>query len=469
MESAALPPPRKKARVQQQQQQQQQQEKNKKEQLPNTGLAQLLSWAKRIGCGGLDNIEIRCDNDTLGAGLFASKRITAHSAVISLPQSAVLTLERAASSTLGRLARATAAEWGSDAAATCTDSFLLYVFMCVGRIDPAHPWHAYCSSLPTAPQEPCRWPDAVLDELRASGTAQSLVAAVDDARAELARAQGLLDRLVAAHPAAFPATAFGPSLGLAWARGCYVSRRFPEKLAAAPSASSAAGVGAGADPPPPQQQASQQQQAPQQQAPPQPPQQQQQLIGSPSRGCLLPVIDLMNHRHCQPMTWSADGDGVKMVVDKDVPAGEQLFNNYGSGRSNESLLFCHGFATAENLFDTVGIRITLRSAEGAVLSSTPFLLRNPSVGGIPNDLMLTLVGGDECSDPPPPEVVALLVSVLTAKLAPLQKCEADDVARVAAAASARGDARLRLMVAHLRNGHRRVLRALLTELAGNKK
>ena len=85
--------------------------------------AALLAWAKAGGCAGLDNITIRRgDHDTLGAGLYAANNIPAGGTVITLPQPAVLTLGRAASSALGLLARSSACEWGTAAAAACTDA-----------------------------------------------------------------------------------------------------------------------------------------------------------------------------------------------------------------------------------------------------------------------------------------------------------------------------------------------------------
>ncbi|KAI8147791.1 hypothetical protein BJV82DRAFT_306933 [Fennellomyces sp. T-0311] len=61
---------------------------------------------------------------------------------------------------------------------------------------------------------------------------------------------------------------------------------------------------------------------------------------------LFPLLDALNHKPNTKITWMRDGDvetgSLSFVIGQEVPAGEQLFNNYGP-KSNEELLLGYGF------------------------------------------------------------------------------------------------------------------------------
>ena len=117
--------------------------------------ATLVAWVAARGGSGTDGVAVRgCGGG--GRGLFARRAFAAGDTILSLPQSCVLTAEKAAAAGVGVAARAAAKAWGVEA--VCTDEVLLWLTMCVGRVDPSHPWHSYLACLPTAVSEPCRWP-----------------------------------------------------------------------------------------------------------------------------------------------------------------------------------------------------------------------------------------------------------------------------------------------------------------------
>jgi len=67
-----------------------------------------------------------------------------------------------------------------------------------------------------------------------------------------------------------------------------------------------------------------------------------ELVGEADTvGCLLPVVDLLNHRFGAKVTWFHDAESVSLLVDHPVPVGSVIWNNYGP-KSNHELLFHYG-------------------------------------------------------------------------------------------------------------------------------
>lgn len=61
---------------------------------------------------------------------------------------------------------------------------------------------------------------------------------------------------------------------------------------------------------------------------------------------LLPFMDILNHRPLAKVEWSAGKEDVAFLVLEDVPAGQEISNNYGP-RNNEQrkphwiVLYCN--------------------------------------------------------------------------------------------------------------------------------
>mmetsp|Transcript_8459 Transcript_8459/g.9389 ORF Transcript_8459/g.9389 Transcript_8459/m.9389 type:complete len:480 (+) Transcript_8459:29-1468(+) len=115
---------------------------------------------------------------------------------------------------------------------------------------------------------------------------------------------------------------------IAWARGHFVSRRFPEL-----KTSSKSNIHT----------------------------QQQYTIGyGDALSCFIPILDLMNHNQDISSTCTVALEGTDMVVvrigTKGVKGGDELFYKYGN-LSNESLLHGYGFCLEDNDQDAISFRI----------------------------------------------------------------------------------------------------------------
>ncbi|KAG0669802.1 hypothetical protein C6P45_003322 [Maudiozyma exigua] len=90
---------------------------------------------------------------------------------------------------------------------------------------------------------------------------------------------------------------------------------------------------------------------------------------------LLPIVDLLNHGNRTKVEWSTDKDGSFCYtnLEKDIPEGNEIFNNYGA-KSNEELLYGYGFTIKDNEFDTVLLVLKLddQMFRQAIYKKTPF-------------------------------------------------------------------------------------------------
>ena len=119
--------------------------------------AALVKWAQEgsVGSGGEERklrgvSNLRIGPSSLVGGGSALHTIGAiggdgggHNVIAEIPQACVLSAAKAAKSSFGR---AVASTHGLD----CTDEFCMWMWMAIGRRDPAHPFHAYLASLPEA-------------------------------------------------------------------------------------------------------------------------------------------------------------------------------------------------------------------------------------------------------------------------------------------------------------------------------
>ncbi|ORX88619.1 SET domain-containing protein [Basidiobolus meristosporus CBS 931.73] len=75
---------------------------------------------------------------------------------------------------------------------------------------------------------------------------------------------------------------------------------------------------------------------------------------------MLPLLDMLNHKLRQPITWSNHEGQVSFVCNRKVAAGEEVFNNYGA-KSNEELLQGYGFCIENNEVDYFALKINFRA------------------------------------------------------------------------------------------------------------
>jgi hypothetical protein len=119
-------------------------------------LHRLLDWLDAHGCKR-DGIDLRPDAHG-GIGAFATRNFSTGGLLATVPRECVITAAAAVESPVCIAARTAAASL--EAEQYCTPDSLLWVYMCVGRVDGDHPWHPYLSSLPEESPEPTCWPAA---------------------------------------------------------------------------------------------------------------------------------------------------------------------------------------------------------------------------------------------------------------------------------------------------------------------
>ncbi|CAE8618668.1 unnamed protein product, partial [Polarella glacialis] len=296
------------------------------------------------------HLERRSD-EHCGTGLFATRDLP-HGVLIKVPRRFVLDATSAAKTLVGC----------QLVSGFTSEEVLLAVLAEARKPESLSAFRPYVAILPDAAPDPGSWPEAA----KALLVGTDLGTALQDAELELV---ALHARLAFAAPSAALELSH-----LRWARGMLLSRRFPElKLVEAVEAVSEADeaeVGVWGE-----------------------------------LGALVPVIDFMNHHRAavtslkvseassedvsesavaQPPTTTTTTAtattttasttttitttarttttttataGQHIVVCNSSPrlAGEEVFNNYGTGKSNEELLAMYGFAEAENPADAVSL------------------------------------------------------------------------------------------------------------------
>ena len=287
-----------------------------------------------------------------GLGGFATRDLPAGTTLLALPCARALNELTAAASDVGRAAAPLVAAHPGR----LSGRSVLYLAMVADAADPAARFHEYLASLPQRFDDPLWWSERELAQL--AGT--NLAAGVAFKRRWLrASFDALFPALHETHPALFPRPVFTWRRFL-WAHSCFSSRGFPHALSVPPghpsegaAAAAAPGdaSGGGAEP--------------------------DDVAAAHAAGpvgCMLPVLDLLNHRYRTPVEWrreaaaaapaaasdACDGGGarVSFVTQAPIAAGEEVFNNYGP-KSNEELLLSFGFVLPDNPQDTLALRLPL--------------------------------------------------------------------------------------------------------------
>ena len=76
-------------------------------------------------------------------------------------------------------------------------------------------------------------------------------------------------------------------------------------------------------------------------------------------GCLLPVADMLNHKHLTPIEWKTNNTKIefKHCGTTSIEANQQVFNNYGA-KSNGEFLLGYGFCLEDNFkYDSVLVSV----------------------------------------------------------------------------------------------------------------
>ena len=333
-------------------------------------VARMLDWLIAAGATGLDAIKVQATPDG-GVGVASGDAgIAPGEAIASIPATCVMSVGRSAASAVGRACNALSSPPSPE--------YVLWLDMALGRRDESHASHPYLAALPRDAPDVASWTAEELASLAGTDVGAAAADANEVLAAEHERIHALLG----------PAYEV-PLEEMRWARGCYLSRRFPPRLldAEAPSA------------------------------------------GAP--GVLLPFFDLLNHGKGTEIEWRGDGQSVAFAAGADgIEAQAEIFNNYGS-KANDELLLAHGFALENNEHDRVALKMTVASGDGR-RTLGPFYLRRG--GDFPRALWRALADptGDPVSsdsDSPPEidaEAVEVLLATLERKLAPFTASKTAD-------------------------------------------
>ena len=79
-------------------------------------------------------------------------------------------------------------------------------------------------------------------------------------------------------------------------------------------------------------------------------------------GCLLPLLDMTNHRMRTAITWTTTSTPTARIAfttsttATTITAGTEVFNNYGA-KSNEEFLLGYGFCVDDNAYDEYTVQL----------------------------------------------------------------------------------------------------------------
>jgi len=330
-------------------------------------VARMLDWLIAAGATGLDAIKVHATPDG-GVGVASGEAgIAPGETIASIPATCVMSVGRSAASAVGVACNALETPPSPE--------YVLWLDMALGRRDESHASHPYLAALPKDAPDVASWTAKMLASLAGTDVGAAAMASNEALAAEHDRIQALLTHRV-------------PLAEIRWARGCYLSRRFPPRLldAAAPT------------------------------------------TGAP--GILLPFFDLLNHGKGTEIEWRGDGKSVAFAAGADgILPNAEIFNNYGA-KANDELLVAHGFALENNEHDRVALKMTVASGDSRKTLG-PFYLRRG--GDVPHALWRALADPSETassdSDSPPEidaEAVEVLLATLERKLAPFTASKTAD-------------------------------------------
>ena len=291
-----------------------------------------------------------------GFGLFATAALAADEEIASIPLSLVLTHQKAEDSEVGRAVaelnalQASRPSSSPHPARHISPRTLLYLFMIHCLHEPSSPFRLYVSSFPPC-LSPLHWPSSALSLLAGTNLQQAVPVRLLQLRRRYDNVFPLAFRLF---PSVFSAAHFTFDAFL-WAHTALTSRGFPVQVGQSGSAAVAG----------------------QQRAQAQDgwvvtsgvmrkegDKKQDEYIG-----CMLPLLDMTNHRLRTPITWlttpaaaaaatsSPSTEGrVSFRTGAAVVLGAEVLNNYGA-KSNEEFLLGYGFCLLDNPYDELALQI----------------------------------------------------------------------------------------------------------------
>ena len=85
------------------------------------------------------------------------------------------------------------------------------------------------------------------------------------------------------------------------------------------------------------------------------------LVDVDKEGGMIPLIDFTNHKPSTPIEWRNSNLNIDFLTigEANYGADQEIFNNYGSTFSNETLLATFGFCYRNNLYDNYGLALNV--------------------------------------------------------------------------------------------------------------
>lgn len=339
-------------------------------QAPSDEFLGLLAWLRAAG-SELDGLEFRPDGMG-GVGAFAARAFANGDTLATVPRKCMLTAQVVRESELGTAVLAAATSMQLEE--LCTEELLIWIFMCVGRVSPEHPFHPYLAALPTSSPDPTCWPLELKEELKCT-TLFSLMNEVQELLQNsfdvfVSKLPGHIQQLI-------PKGCLQSVDDLHWARGMCLSRAF-----CASDVKQHTGPEANGDTDIALEEASDDDNDCER----------GDWVGADGkvRGSLLPLLDVLNHRQDQPIAWIPEAGCVRFQTEQAITSGDEVYNDYGR-RANEELLFTHGFCVYPNPMDVVSLLLPSRqSADSTEKVRKRFCIHSQAEGGIPDELWQTI-------------------------------------------------------------------------------
>lgn len=228
--------------------------------------------------------------------------------------------------------------------------------MCRERADAGAPRHTYFASLSDIPPGAAYWP-LELKQAFVGTNLQFLAEDISDLNRFTTVLGCIRERLGSQ---LFPDDVYSIQ-NILWARGHYLSRRYPEDFAYSVQ------------------------------------QQDRQSIfctiaketGLQENGAMVPLLDLLNHKTVDGignewLDFQVDEKYLTVSTNIDIHSGSEIFSNYGS-KPNEALLYAYGFCPQHNPYDAFTVKLSANYL-GQKLDLGTFYIENGGFDNIPKEV-----------------------------------------------------------------------------------
>lgn len=293
----------------------------------DNNLNELYNWAIANNAK-LNLVDIK--KGDFGYGFFAKEDIPINTSFAILPNELILTQSWASSTNIGKLIineyKTNIDNYDEE------EMYLISLFgvMIDGRFNSSNKFHIYLNSIPKEYTDLYWWNDNEIELLNGS----HLYKAGKNKKTHYKKVfDKIFPNLIKNYPDIFISTNYTFS-NFIWALSSYFSRGFPEKVFDDNSK-------------------------------------------YPTRGCLLPLLDLTNHKFNTPILWFHDNKTISFITKSIVKKDEEVFNNYGP-KSNSEFLIGYGFTIENNLEDSFIIPINL-SKKDPYYSTKEYFIKKYSI------------------------------------------------------------------------------------------